>query len=426
MNTTLIFSIVPKLLPAFMLAIVALIGLLLQKKPFGDVIRGTVKTLVGVVILLLSVDILSAVISPIATLFSKIYSVESTVQIADWGAFLGKFGVEIVLVMVLGFFVNFVLARVTKLKYVFLTGHILFWYAFTMVGALADGGKITGVPLIIIGGILLGVFVTVMPALTAPVVKKLIGSDDFIIGHSTNFLSWISALVGKWLGDPSKSMEDIELPKGWEWIKEMVISTSLIMFLLYLVFGFIAGLTWAAEQFTGGTVWLWFLWIIFQGVQFGAGLVMLLTGVRMMLGEIVPAFHGIALKIVPNGVPALDCPMIFPYGTTSLTIGFLIAMIAQLITLVVFGLVGYQFVLVPMVVAAFFDAGPGAILANKTGGRRGVVLAMIVSGIVMVCLQAFGMIFVQNTAAGFVQAFGGNDVGLMSIIFGGISRLLGF
>jgi len=426
MNTTLIFSIVPKLLPAFMLAIVALIGLLLQKKPFGDVIRGTVKTLVGVVILLLSVDILSAVISPIATLFSKIYSVESTVQIADWGAFLGKFGVEIVLVMVLGFFVNLVLARVTKLKYVFLTGHILFWYAFTMVGALADGGKITGVPLIIIGGILLGVFVTVMPALTAPVVKKLIGSDDFIIGHSTNFLSWISALVGKWLGDPSKSMEDIELPKGWEWIKEMVISTSLIMFLLYLVFGFIAGLTWAAEQFTGGTVWLWFLWIIFQGVQFGAGLVMLLTGVRMMLGEIVPAFHGIALKIVPNGVPALDCPMIFPYGTTSLTIGFLIAMIAQLITLVVFGLVGYQFVLVPMVVAAFFDAGPGAILANKTGGRRGVVLAMIVSGIVMVCLQAFGMIFVQNTAAGFVQAFGGNDVGLMSIIFGGISRLLGF
>ena len=426
MNTTLIFSIVPKLLPAFMLAIVALIGLLLQKKPFGDVIRGTVKTLVGVVILLLSVDILSAVISPIATLFSKIYSVESTVQIADWGAFLGKFGVEIVLVMVLGFFVNLVLARVTKLKYVFLTGHILFWYAFTMVGALADGGKITGVPLIIIGGILLGVFVTVMPALTAPVVKKLIGSDDFIIGHSTNFLSWISALVGKWLGDPSKSMEDIELPKGWEWIKEMVISTSLIMFLLYLVFGFIAGLTWAAEQFTGGTVWLWFLWIIFQGVQFGAGLVMLLTGVRMMLGEIVPAFHGIALKIVPNGVPALDCPMIFPYGTTSLTVGFLIAMIAQLITLVVFGLVGYQFVLVPMVVAAFFDAGPGAILANKTGGRRGVVLAMIVSGIVMVCLQAFGMIFVQNTAAGFVQAFGGNDVGLMSIIFGGISRLLGF
>jgi len=425
MNTSLIFNIVPKLLPAFMLAIVALVGLLIQKKAFGDVIRGTVKTMAGVMILFIGVDILSAVISPIATLFTKIYSLESTVQLADWTAFLGKYGVEIVLVMVLGFFVNLLLARLTKAKYVFLTGHILFWYAFTMVGALADGGKISGVLLVVLGGILLGIFVTVMPALTAPVIKKLIGSDDFVIGHSTNFLSWIAALVGKWFGDPSKSMEDLELPKGWDWIKEMVISTSLIMFLLYLVFGFIAGPAWAAEQFTGGTVWLWFFWIIFQGIQFGAGLVILLTGVRMMLAEIVPAFHGFAQKIVPNGVPALDCPMIFPYGPTSLTVGFLIAMIVQLITIVVFGLVGYQFVLVPMVVAAFFDAGPGAVLANKTGGPRGVILGSIVTGIVMVCLQAFGLLFVQNTAAGFVLVFGGNDVGLMSIIFGGIARLLG-
>ncbi len=426
MDVTLIFNIVPKLLPAFMLAFVALIGLIIQKKAFGDVLRGTVKTMVGVLILFIGVDILTNVISPIATLFSKVYARENTVQIADWTAFLAKYGIEIVLVMVLGFFVNLLLARVTKAKYVFLTGHILFWYAFTMVGALADGGKISGVVLVVLGGILLGIFITIMPALAAPITKSLIGSEDFVIGHSTNFLSWIQALIGKWFGDPSKSMEDIELPKGWDWIKEMVISTSLIMFLLYLIFGFLAGPAFAAEKFTGGTVWLWYFWIVFQGIQFGAGLVILLTGVRMMLGEIVPAFHGFAQKIVPQAIPALDCPMIFPYGPTSLTIGFLISMVVQLITIVIFGLVGYQFVLVPMVVAAFFDAGPGAVLANKTGGRRGVILGAIVAGVVMVFLQAFGMMFVKNTAAGFVLAFGGNDVGLMSIIVGGISRMLGF
>ncbi|HKJ26124.1 MAG TPA: hypothetical protein VJ965_00680, partial [Anaerolineales bacterium] len=60
------------------------------------------------------------------------------------------------------------------------------------------------------------------------------------------------------------------------------------------------------------------------------------------------------------------------------------------------------------------------------GGRRGVIAAAIVAGIGMVFLQAFGLIFVQNTAAGFVLAFGGNDVGLMAIIIGGIARLLGF
>jgi PTS system ascorbate-specific IIC component len=423
MDVNLIFNIVPKLLPAFMLGIVAMIGLILQKKPYGDVIRGTVKTMAGLLILFISVDILVNVISPIATLFSKVYSIESTAQVADWTAFLGQFGVQIVLVMVFGFLVNLVLARITKAKYVFLTAHILFWYAFTVVGILAEGGKISGVLLIVLGSLLLGVFVTFMPALTAPFVKKLIGSDDFVIGHSTITLSWIQALVAKWLGNPAKSAEDIKIPKGLDWIKEMVISTSLIMFLLYLIFGFIAGPAWAAEKFTSGTIWLWYLWIIFQGIQFGAGLVILLTGVRMMLAEIIPAFKGIAQKVVPNAIPALDCPMVFPYGPNSLAIGFPISMIVQLVTIMVFGLVGFKFVLVPMVVAAFFDAGPGAVLANKVGGIRGVVLGAIVAGIVMVFFQAFGMIFVQNTAAGFVQAFGGNDVGLMSIVFGGILRL---
>jgi PTS system ascorbate-specific IIC component len=126
MDISLIFNIVPKLLPAFMLAIVALIGLLIQKKPVGDVIRGTVKTMAGVMILFIAVDILSNVISPIATLFSKVYHIEGTVQIADWTVFLGQYGIQIVLVMVFGFLVNLVLARVTKIKYIFLTGHILF------------------------------------------------------------------------------------------------------------------------------------------------------------------------------------------------------------------------------------------------------------------------------------------------------------
>ena len=426
MDVSLIFNIVPKLLPAFMLGIIALVGLLVQKKSFDDVMRGTIKTMAGVLIMFIGVDILVGTIEPIAALFGKVYSVESTAQIADWVGYLGEYGVQIVLVMAFGFLVNLLFARFTKFKYVFPTGHILFWYAYTVVGALADGGVITGWPLILIGSVLLGLIVTLLPALTAPFVEKVTGNRDFVIGHSTIGLAWLQAVIGKVVGDPSKSAEDIEFPKGLAWLKEMVISTSLIMFLLYLVFGFVAGPQFAADTFVGGTVWLWYFWIVFQGIQFGAGLVILLTGVRMMLAEIVPAFRGIAMKIVPDAVPALDCPMIFPYGPTSLAIGFPIAMVAQLITIVIFGVAGFKFVLVPMVVAAFFDAGPGAVLANATGGRRGVVIGAIVAGVVMVFLQAFGMMFVQNTAAGFVQLFGGNDVGLIAIVIGGISRLLGF
>lgn len=424
MDIGVIFNIVPRLLPTFMLGLVALIGLLLLKKSFSDVVTGTIKTMAGTLILFTAVDVLNAVITPIAELFGMVYVFEGQGAVADWTAFLGTFGVQIVLVMVFGFLVNLVLARITKWKYVFLTGHIMFWNAFMVVAALADGGKIKGVTLIVIGSLVQGFLSTLFPAIIAPFVFKLTGKKDFTIGHTTTTISVIGALLGKWFGDPSKSTEDLDLPEGWSFIKSMTVSTSLIMFLIYLVMGFIVGVPNAAVAYTGGVVWMWYLWIIMQAVLFGGGLVILLTGVRMMLGEIVPSFHGIARKVVPEAVPALDCPMIFPYGQNALMIGFPIAMIASLITLVIFGLAGYPYLLLPLVVAAFFDVGPAAVLANATGGRRGVVIASIVGGILLIVFQALSLPFVMNTAAGFVNAFGGNDFSVIAIVVGGITRLI--
>ncbi len=426
MDVGLIFSIVPRLLPTFMLGLVALLGLLLQRKTFSEVVSGTIKTMAGVIILFSAVDLLVGVISPISTMFGKVYAFQGEPISVDWTAFLSEYGIPVVLVMVFGFFVNILLARLTKLKYVFLTGHIMFWNAFMVVAALADAGKIKGVALIVLGSVIQGVLATVLPALIAPFVFKLTGSKDFTIGHTTTILAVIGAWIGKLVGDPSKSTEDLKISDNWSFLKSMTISTSLIMFLLYLVMGFIAGPAWAAETFSGGSQPIWYLWIIYQGILFGASLTILLTGVRLMLAEIVPAFHGIAKTIVPDAIPALDCPMVFPYGQNALAIGFPIAMIASLVTLVIFGTIGYRYVLLPLVVAAFFDVGPAAVLANATGGRRGAIVASIVGGVLLIVFQALSLPFVANTAAGFINAFGGNDFSIIAIVVGGIARLLGF
>jgi len=425
MDVNLVFGIVPRLLPTFLLGIVAMVGLILLKKTFSEVITGVVKTMVGVLVLFAGVDLLVNAMNPLATLFGNVFTYEGEAVVGDWVGFLAAHGVEIILVMVFGFLVNLLLARITPLKYVFLTGHILFWNAFMVVAALADTGKITGVALVISGSIILGIIITVLPALISKFVFNLTGTREFTIGHTTTIHSFIGAWVGKLVGDKTKSLEDIKFPEGLSFLKSMTISTSLIMFLLYVIMGFVAGLNFAATTFANGNVVLWFFWAIFEGLMFGAGLTVLLTGVRMMLGEIIPAFKGLADKVVPNAVPALDCPMVFPYGQNSLAIGFPIAMITSLLTLVVFNLAGFKYLLLPLVTAAFFDVGPGVIMANSTGGRRGAIIYAMLGGVLLIVLQALGLPFVMNSAAGFTNLFGGNDFSMIAIVVGGIARLLG-
>lgn len=58
----------------------------------------------------------------------------------------------------------------------------------------------------------------------------------------------------------------------------------------------------------------WLVYPLFQSLTFTASLYIIITGVRLLLSEIVPAFLGISEKFIPNAKPALDCPVVFPYA----------------------------------------------------------------------------------------------------------------
>ncbi|MCB2180295.1 PTS ascorbate transporter subunit IIC [bacterium] len=427
MDTNVLFGIVPRILPTFLLGGVALIGLLLQRKSVDEVISGAIKTMVGVLVLFAGVDILSDTIEPLSTLFAKVVpSPEGIYPVADWVGFLSLYGVEIVTIMVFGFLVNLLIARFTPLKFVFLTGHILFWNAFMVAGGLVQGGRLHGVVLVVLGSLILGVISAAFPALIAKYVFKITGTRDFSIGHTTTILSLIGAWIGKVFGDPSKSLEDVKLSKKWAFLKSMTVSTVLIMAILYIGLGFVAGVGDSAATFTNGVVWLWYFWALWKALLFAGGLTVLLTGVRMMLAEIIPAFHGLAQKVVPEAVPALDCPMIFPYGQNSLAIGFPVAVVFSMVTLAIFAVFGFPYLLLPLVVAAFFDVGPAVVIANAVGGRRGALMTAALGGVLLIVFQAISIPFSTNTTAGFINLFGGNDFSIIAILVGGLAKLLGF
>lgn len=99
-------------------------------------------------------------------------------------------------------------------------------------------------------------------------------------------------------------------------------------------------------------------------MQFVVGVYVLLAGVRLLLAEIVPAFRGIALRIVPNAIPALDCPVLFPYAPNAVIVGFLATTVGSIVGMLVFPSVGLAMIL-PGMLTNFFAGGTAGCLPTQ-------------------------------------------------------------
>ncbi|MCV5633156.1 hypothetical protein OFN23_33930, partial [Escherichia coli] len=80
----------------------------------------------------------------------------------------------------------------------------------------------------------------------------------------------------------------------------------------FLVLVLVAGKSFVEETLSAGQNFI--IFAIIQSLTFAAGVYIILAGVRMVIAEIVPAFKGIADKLVKDAKPALDCPTVFPFA----------------------------------------------------------------------------------------------------------------
>ncbi|MFW3837284.1 PTS transporter subunit IIC, partial [Klebsiella variicola] len=108
--------------PAILVGLFSLIGLLLQKKGISDVISGTLKTIMGFVILTAGAGIIAYTLTIFSQLFEHSFHIQGVVPNTDAMAALAQknYGTETSTIMVLGMLINIALARLTPLKYIFL------------------------------------------------------------------------------------------------------------------------------------------------------------------------------------------------------------------------------------------------------------------------------------------------------------------
>lgn len=143
----------------------------------------------------------------------------------------------------------------------------------------------------------------------------------------------------------------------------------------------------------------------------------------MILADLIPAFQGIATKLIPNAVPAVDCAVFFPYAPTAVIIGFAFSFLGGLIGMFILGAIG-GVLIIPGMVPHFFCGATAGIYGNATGGRKGAILGSFVNGLFLAFLPAavlpvLGELGFANTT------FGDFDFGVFGILLGRVGDSVG-
>ena len=402
--------------PSVLVGVIALIGLIAQKKSAADTIKGTIKTILGFIVLGGGATVLLGSLNPLGDIFQQAFNVQGVVpnNEAIVSTALEKYGTATALIMAFGMVANIAIARFTRLKFIFLTGHHTFYMACMIAVILVVAG-FEGAQLVLVGALTLGLIMAFFPFIAQPFMRDITGSDEVGFGHFGTVGYVLAGLVGRSLRGKSRSTEEMNLPKNLSFLRDSSVSIALTMMVIYLVLVIAAGQDFVQqEKFSNGQNFL--VWAVIQAITFAAGVFIILQGVRLILAEIVPAFTGFSQKLVPNARPALDCPIVFPYAPNAVLVGFLASFAGGLIGLFILGQLHWVLIL-PGVVPHFFCGATAGVFGNAVGGRLGASIGAFLHGILITFLPVWLLPVLGDL--GFANTtFSDADFGVVGIVLG--------
>ena len=409
--------------PGILFGLIALLGLLLLKKPFEEVLMGVVKTVIGFIILVAGCGLLLEACNPITAWVNQMLGVQGVIP-QNWiimSTATKEFGSQVGLVVLVGFVINLLLARFTKLKYVALTGQILVIWAAFAVGVIGGYEGASNTQIILFAGVFCGVYNWLAVAVSHHFMKKsgrLTDEWGLYVTEMTGIAltCWLAPKVG----DPSKRCDELKVPVWMEWMRDTTVSISVIATVIWLILGIIVGKEGVAAV-SGGENWI--IYLLFLGLKFGAGLTVVLYGVRIMLAEIVPAFKGISSKIIPGAIPGLDYPTVFQFAPTAVFVGFLSNLAGGILATVVMVALKWDVIILPAVWMNFWTGAMLGVFADAYGGRRATVILNLLLGF----LSPFGWALAYPLS-GFFATTGGTadytDSATIGLIYEWVVKLI--
>lgn len=377
--------------PAYFMGLVVLLGCLFLRKDAKSTLISVIKAVVGMMILSIGAGQLKTASQNVIEIFTMrlgLTGVSTDMWTAVY-AYIEELNLinmgNVAMVMITAWVVNLLLAKFTPIKTIFLTGHVAYCDSAFITFFLYKVCGLTGVRFCRRRFDLRRVLVA-LPGDPAALLNPDAGrGDPLTLGHNLCISGLITTQLARLFGKKEESAENLKL-SGWLSIfKDSVVAYSIIMSVIYVTIILIAGPEIVAKK-AGSTNYI--VYGLNQGLTMAVGVYVLLSGVRMFLNELIPAFKGFSDRLVKGAIAAVDSPVFWSYGPNAALLGFLFTVLGQFAGVGLLALFGSPVMAIPSVIPLFFGGCTLGVFANAWGGWKGVIGATFIMGIITICGSA--------------------------------------
>ena len=395
----------------YMIGFLVLIGYLLKKEKWYNTLGGTLKAIIGMLILNVGSSGLVNNFRPILAGLKDRFNLAACVIDPYYGQNAVTAGVEevfgkgfsnVMLLLLVAFIVNILLVRfnkITKCRTLFTTGHVqvqqastAYWLIMFAIPALLTNDVL----MIVCMSLVLGAYWAVGSNLTVKPIQELTDGAGFAIAHQQMFgirLGYWAA--EKFFGEKKdkdgnvtrkvKKVGEMEMPGFFSIFNENMVCTAILMTVFFGSIMLVIGKPFFVETgaTTEGTNFAWF--ILDKSLNFAVYLAILQLGVRTFVTELTQSFQGIADKLLPASIPGVDCAVCYGFGdSNAVTFGFLAGLAGQLVAIVTLILCGSPTIIICGFVPVFFDNATIGLVANEKGGLKACLVIPFIVGLIQV------------------------------------------
>lgn len=409
-----------------MIGFIVLLGYLLKGEKWYTTLGGTLKAIIGMLILNVGSGGLVSNFRPILVGLKDRFNLDATVIDPYFGQnavtdgvmeVFGKAFDSVMILLLIAFIVNILLVRFnkyTKCRTLFTTGHVqvqqastAYWLIMFAMPALLKNDTL----MLVVMAVVLGAYWAVGSNLTVKPLQELTDGAGFAIAHQQMF----GIRLGYWAADKFfgkdggkkkdkeiKKVGDMELPGFFQIFNENMVCTAILMTVFFGIIMSIIGKDFFISAGNLKETDSFLMFVFDKCLNFAVYLAILQLGVRTFVSELTVSFQGISEKLLPSSIPGVDCAVCYGFGdANAVTFGFLAGLAGQLVAIVSLILMKSPVLIICGFVPVFFDNATIGLVANEKGGLKACLVLPFISGLI----QVFGSALIAGWVG--MAAYGG-------------------